>query len=227
MTTFDRLPDPKSKIYHIFSTSIREREFSPFKPLFLFQFSPAEPHLMRSRLDHSSRRSPYEMLGFPASLWWLSTMITPEKTHDHPWLDVTLGADVFKAVMGEKDGIQIWAGLMQHWQDENYFLMHSVENHSPTIHLTLDFADANFSNLFLAGVDLRFAWLNRTNFSGASLECSMFDCSYISATDFSKAQIVGASFLYCLHHPEHPPIGLSPELMKQYGVSVDPEIPFE
>ena len=201
--------------------------FRPINRCFHPSPPPARLHFMRSGLNPTSSRQPlYEMLGFPSSLWWLNAMITSEET-DHPWLNVTLGSDVFKAVMGEKDGIQIWAGLMQHWQDENYFLMHSVENHSPTIHLTLDFADANFSNLFLAGVDLRFAWLNRTNFSGASLECSMFDCSYISATDFSKAQIVGASFLYCLHHPEHPPIGLSPELMKHYGVAADPEIPFE
>jgi len=167
------------------------------------------------------------MLGFPVSLWWLSAMITPEETGDQPWLDVTLGSDVFKAVMGEKDGIQIWAGLMQHWQGQNYFFTDSVEDSVPPIRLILDFTDADFTNLFLAGVDLRFAWLNRANFNGASLECAMFDCSYISATNFSKAQMMGASFLYCLHHSKHPPIGLSQELMKHFGVAVDPEIPFE
>ena len=172
----------------------------------------------------------YEALGLPHSLWWpLCSTISCEKDANHQWLNVTLGADVFKAVLAGEGGVQTWSNLMEYWKKQDYFLLRHdpTKDPEPLIYLTLDFADADFTNLFLDCIDLRFAWLNRANFAGASLECAMFDCSYISATNFSNAQMVGASFLYCLHHPKHPPFGLSQELIKHYGIAVDPEIPFE
>ena len=187
-------------------------------------------HRMKSHNRHPpSRRPLYEMLGLPPSVWWVHSLITWTEPPAHSWLEVTLGSDAFKAILVEKDGIQIWAKLMAHWQEQDDFLCgyDPTRDHEPAICLTLDFADADFTNLFLAGVDLRFAWLNRADFSGASLECAMFDCSHISATDFSKAQMVGASFLYCMYHPEHPPRGLCQEVMAHYGVTEDPAVPFD
>ena len=118
---------------------------------------------------------------------------------------------------------------MAEWHGKDYFLFSYDFTRSlgPVIYLNLDFADADFTNQFLDDVDLRFAWLARANFTGSSLKYSQFDFSYIAATNYSNAKLVGASLTMASYHSLHPPIGLSRELMQHYEVHADDGIPFE
>ena len=111
---------------------------------------------------------------------------------------------------------------MASWDSEDYFLIGSCEfGIVPPIGLTLDFENADFANQDLDGIDLRHAWLNNANFTGASLKRARFDFASITATNFQDSVVDGASFVIAFHRPGQPPLGLSPKLLWYFDIYED------
>ena len=135
---------------------------------------------------------------------------------------VTIPAAIFQAVLRLPGGVKIWNDLMAFWDDEDYFLMGDAEFGPPApIGLSLDFENVDFSQQVLDGIDLRHAWLNSSNFSGASLKQARFDFASITATNFQGAMVDGASFVIAFHRPGQPPQGLSQKWLWFYDVYED------
>ena len=163
-----------------------------------------------------------EMLGLPPSLWGMNDLLTWTQQPNEHTIYVTIPTIVFQAVLRLPGGVKIWNELMAFWDSEDYFLMGSCEfGIVPPIGLELDFKNVDFSQQVLDGIDLRHAWLNNSNFAGASLKQARFDFCSITATNFQGAMVDGASFVIAFHRPGQPPQGLSPKWLWYFDVYED------
>jgi len=164
----------------------------------------------------------WEHLRLPSSLWWMEDLLELSEQPGQEIIYITIPATVFQAVLRLPGGVNIWNDLMASWDSEDYFLMGDAEFGPPApIGLTLDFENVDFSNQHLDGIDLRHAWLNNSNFSGASLKQAQFDFASITATNFQGAMLDEASFVIAFHRPGQPPLGLSPKWLWYFDVYED------
>ena len=111
----------------------------------------------------------------------------------------------------------------------------------PPLVALLDFRGLRRAHYRLDGIDLRLCWLERADFTGASLRGARLGCgrdvSYRGArlhgADFRHVEISGCDFTGCLgieaalfegaiYDPANPPVGLPPELLAACKPEAEP-----
>lgn len=110
-------------------------------------------------------------------------------------------------------GWNSWVGLMY---DQNLICPVWTEGEPPPEWvIDLDFSDGDFLGMNLDGIDLRFADLRRASFHRTSLRRARFDVCDISGTNFTGAQLQGATFECAFYKTDEPPRGLPTEFLRQ------------
>ena len=111
----------------------------------------------------------------------------------------------------------------------------------PLLVMMLDFRGLRRARHRLDGIDLRHCWLERADFTGASLKNAKLGCgrnvcykgARLHGADFRHVEISGCDFSGCLgiesamfdgavYDPANPPVGLPPELLAACKPEAEP-----
>jgi hypothetical protein len=149
----------------------------------------------------------------------------------HGVMGVTIGADTLLYMLSFDNGVGIW----NRWIRSLEFFLNApcTDKMDPPLVADLDFTGGDLRGLNLNGINLDDVWLEKADFTGASLRSAIIGfCPYaimkaadlshailtsdVSAVDFTGAKLENLEIGgFCHYQQGFPPVGLSPDLLSQ------------
>lgn len=149
-------------------------------------------------------------------------------------LDLDVGVDLLRSVLEDPQGVVIWNCWVSSLYHRGLILPSGHDGDpDPVLMVGLDFSRGDLSGLRMDGIDLAWAWLEGTDFTGTSLKNARIGfcphaifrgsdltgaelCGDIGTADFSGALVGGVHIGFCCSHDiGSPPAGLPPELLSR------------